>query len=257
MHQQMPGSQLGPALQLPSWTRAGRLGAFVVTETGDIFVIPVPSVNTLQNSFPLQNTLYRITNAEGNLEEFLKLPVSTIPSQSNPYGLVGLTYDCDSQILYAASVSGSTRVSEKGSIFALSSRSAQVVARLDDIDILGLVVAKTARGKELLLGSARDARVLRVSLDRAGAFVGRPTLAFTFDEADELRARKLKFQGGELFVFATEFYYNLVALSEFKQPTFRLRYEAALDTWDLVEVTSPDIIDFPIEGTRYIRGDTP
>ena len=78
------------ALQLPSWTSAGRLGPFVATERGDIFVAPVPNVNTLSNPPERQNWIYRVDTDTGELKPFVEIPVEIIPSQQNPYGILGL-----------------------------------------------------------------------------------------------------------------------------------------------------------------------
>lgn len=171
--------QPGRAFQHPSWTRAGDLGPFAVDRDGHIYVAPVPRINVAANPPAGANTIWRVDSATIEMTPFLTLPPAVEPTERNPFGLLGLAYDCETHSLYAASVAGSGPTSERGRLFQVDLATGTVVSQIDGIDGFGLLVAHTPDGKYLLLGSAREGIVLTVALDPAtGALMGDPILAF-------------------------------------------------------------------------------
>ena len=219
--------QMAPPLQLPSWRSGGRLGGFAVTERGDIFVVPVPNVNTLENPPERQNWLYRVRSADGELEVFAKLPVSSAPSQKNPYGLVGIVYDCELKLLYVTTVSGSIPAEQRGKVFVVDAATGAVKDELVGWDAIGVGVVPVGGMRWLYLGSARRAQILRVALMADGRFDhqrAQPEVVLDLDEFNVIRARKIRFLNNVLTVEGTEFYYNLVAQTEFEQPSLKFRW---------------------------------
>ncbi|MBX7143373.1 MAG: hypothetical protein K1X79_02895 [Oligoflexia bacterium] len=220
----------GEAIQLPSWTTVGRLGPFVTRENGDIIVGPVPNVNTLQNPPERQTYLYRIRSNDGQLEEFTRLPADKIPSQNNPYGVLGLAYDCKLKLVYATSVAGSTADKENGSVFAIRADDGKIISEVKGVDALGIGISHESTGAFAYIGSARSAQVLRIGLTPEGLFASQKAEAvLRFDPFDSLRARKIRFVAGRMVISTTEFYYNLVAQTEFEQPT--LTYIQTASGW--------------------------
>jgi hypothetical protein len=174
----------------------------------------------------------------------LDLPAVRPPSQTNPYGLMGLAYDCQTRSLYLSSVAGSSRDMEAGRLFRVDLRgpAPQVAAQLDGVDAIGLGVFAGAQGKRLYFGSARTSEVRSVALDEAGDFTGAPRVELTLAEHDprgDDKARRLTFDAaGTLRVDAMKFNFNLVATSEHRQNAYRYLYDRAKDAWVFQDMTS-------------------
>ena len=246
MQEQLADGQLGPALQLNTWQKFGKLGPFVVTEKGEVFIVPVPSVNTLYNPFAKQNTLLRIDPKTGELAEFFSIPVSVVPSQNNPYGLVGISYDCEKKILFLATVSGSTQKQERGKIISFDLSKQKILDQYEGVDALGLTILVGDGVRQLLYGSARSSGVFKLLLEEDGTFKkNKPEMVCALDRSDELRARKFKLMDSKtMLISSTEFFYNLVALSEFKQPQIEFQFKD--NAWQKGKITDSDIIEMPV-----------
>jgi hypothetical protein len=223
----------------PSWGNAGWAGPFVLTETGEIWLAPVPLVNTLHNPPEQQNRLWKVDAQSGELRPALDLPrLGTGNAHQNPYGLLGLGYDCDTRVLYASSVAGSTMQQEIGRLFALRSTDQQVVATLDSLDAFGVGVGTIVGEKRLYFGKARSGRVYSIGLRPDGGFVGSPRLELSLDDLGprgDDRARKIRFSpDGTMTVTGIEFYYNLTAPTEKQETIYQFRYQEARRQWVLV-----------------------
>ncbi len=226
-----PDGSRGPPLQLPSWTRAGRLGPFVGDAEGNLYVAPVPNVNTLENPPEQQNWIYKVRTSDGELELFAKIPVVHPPSQQNPYGLLGLAYDCTLKVLYASTISGSTADKELGKIVALDTRSGRIISELPGVDAIGIGVGEQDGKQYLYFGRARSSEIAKVPLLSDGRFAALPVEnVLRFDDFNVLRARKIRLKAHVMTISTTEFYYNLVAQTEFEQPTFL--YELGKGHWN-------------------------
>jgi hypothetical protein len=247
VQEKLANGELGPSVQLESWSKYGKLGPFVVTEDGTIFIVPVPSVNTLHNPYEAQNTVLAVNPRTGVLAPFFSLPVERNPSQKNPFGLVGMSYDCEKRILYLATVSGSDITTERGKIVAYDIIRKEIISEYTGIDALGVVVLSIAEQRALLFGSARSSEIKQLRLDSRGRFekdslktIGR------LDTTDELRARKFKVVSPQrLQISTTEFFYNLVALSEFKQPVMDFNVNSS-GLLEFMAVSDASIIEIPM-----------
>src|SRR5262249_40141377 len=102
--------------QHPSWSTAGYLGSHIQDKYGNIYVTPAPRVDLLHNPPELQDRVYRVDTRSGELKEYVELPSPQSPSQHNPFGAMGLAYDCQTDSLYVSSLAGSTRTTELGRI---------------------------------------------------------------------------------------------------------------------------------------------
>lgn len=223
----------GRIYQHPSWSEFGRLGPIVTVENGDVFVAPVPNVSVYENPFDRQNTVLRLSSETGVLEPFIDLPVEAKPSVENPFGVVGLTYSCANQVLYAATLSGSTQKERRGKIVAISLVTGKVLSELPQVDAIGMAVFHGGEAPELLYGSARESALYSVKLSDSGAFIGQPNLLFTFDRFGTQRARKVTISGsGELRIDGTEFYYSLLTAFEIEQEVYRYRFNRQAGVWE-------------------------
>jgi hypothetical protein len=81
-------------------------------------------INTEKNKPTEQNRIWKVDAISGNMAVAVELPAPPDdPRHQNPYGLLGLGYDCDNGVLYASSVAGSTLNSEIGVLYAICRKS--------------------------------------------------------------------------------------------------------------------------------------
>lgn len=219
--------------QHPSWRTAGNLSAFALDQRGDIYVIPAPRVNLLDNPPAQQNRLYRIDGNTGAMTLALEFPVAAPVDQRNPYAGLGLTYDCALDSLFLTSVAGSTPSVQRGEVFRVALHpSVKVASTLTGVDMFAVASVGKSNQVALLLGSARSADLMQINLDADGNFPAgaRPmpllSIAGRGPEGND-RARKIDVgTDGTLIVRGTRFAYNLAQPSSQEQAT---RYIFAFD----------------------------
>jgi hypothetical protein len=234
--------QGGPpkSYQHPSWSSAGYLGPNAIDKDGNIYIAPAPRVNLIDNPPAAQNTIHKVDTNTGEMTPFIALPAVRAPSLTNPYGVLGLAYDCDTNSLYATSVAGSSRQEEVGRIYRIDLNMGKVVAQLDDIDAIGLVVFNSPHGKRLYFGSARTQDVLSAPLDAQGNFAGAPRVDFSLEgigpEGND-KVRKITIErSNDMVLNGTKFNYNLAPPPAQQRPTeYRYRYDSVTDRWTLVD----------------------
>lgn len=237
-----PGARAGDppsnVYQHPTWDDAGYLGPLTADHNGNLYVAPTPRISVYDNPLDKANTIYRVDANTGALTEYLALPISRPPSAENPFGILGLAYDCDTHSLYVSSVSGSTRQQENGVIYRISIDTKQVVSQLPLTDAFGLAVFNGVSGKRLYFGSARLSEVRSVALSKSGDFAGVARQEFSmagWGAAGDEKARRLVIDVNNLMtVRAMPFEFTLIASSERPQSVYQLRYDATSDTWQFL-----------------------
>jgi len=226
--------------QHPSWASAGNLAAYVLDGNGNIYVAPAPFVSLDENSPEEQNNIYKVDTNTGVMSLFMKLPWANPPDTTNPYGVMGLTYDCNTHSLYASSVAGSTYDEELGRIFQIDLNAVTVVSQLDGVDAFGLGVYRGVSGKRLYFGSARNSSIRSVALDEQGGMDETQRLEFYLLQSpggQDERAKRIQFpEKDEMLVKGIEFNYTLRAASDFKEHDYTYRYDPATDAWEFVQV---------------------
>ncbi len=223
---------LGHSYQHPTWSEHGYLGPFTYDRAGNVYVAPMPRRSLLDNPPDERNTIYKVDTNSGVMAEFLTVPPRVPPSPQNPFGIMGLTYDCDSGSLYVSSVAGSTRHEELGQLLRIDLAGGEIADRLVDIDALGLAVHNGARGKRLYFGSARRSEVLSVGLTAHGDFDGPARVAFRTPGAIE-RATDVAFDAdGAMAVSAAPFEFTLVAAPT-QSSLYYYSYHPGSDAWIL------------------------
>jgi hypothetical protein len=250
MIQPAEGNSPEQIYQDPTWDDAGYLGHMTFDPVGTVYVFPAPRVSLIENPPEQQNTLYRVDTDSAALTPFLMLTAASPPSAANPFGLMGTTYDCDTNSLYAATVAGSTAGAELGKIVRIDLTTAAIVAELQGIDPFGLTICNEPLseadtvgadtvgadtvGKRLYFGAARVAEVYSIVLNSAGDFVGQPTLEFALPDPSLKPWRLVWDTNGDLIVRAMPFDYNLIATSERVEVPFRFRRDDA-GLWHFVQ----------------------
>lgn len=221
--------------QHPSWTKGGWLAPIQIDNIGNIFLGPAPFVNVLNNSTYQQNTLYKVDATTGVMDIFLQLPSSDSPSVNNPYGILGLAFLCEPNVLYASSVAGSTRAKESGTIFAIDPVEKKIIDKIEGIDAFGMGVSFIEGKRKLYFGSARTSDVYGVVLDKEGKFSGKPEKVFSLQNLGERgddKVRKIRSDNyGNLIVSCIEFSYNLRASTEKKEAVYEFLYSDETKKW--------------------------
>lgn len=230
----------GSLYQHPTWDDAGFLGPFITDRRGDIYVAPAPLVSVVENPPELQNRIYRVDSNNQEMALFLDLPWSQPPSGGNPFGVVGLAYDCETESLYATSLAGSTASQQLGRIFRIDLKTGQVTSQLDGIDAMGVSAFNGAEGKRLYYGLARSPEVYSVALDAQGNFVGEPRLEYSFagDTVGGRRtARRIRFSGADTMRLSLmDFNYSLQVASARQEDVVTLGYDADSDSWNFLKI---------------------
>lgn len=223
--------------QHPSWDDAGYLGHVVLTRNGDVYAFPAPYVSLIDNPPEIQNIIYRIDSTTQEMTRAITLTAATSPSEQNPFGLMGLAYDCDSESLYAASVAGSTRSAEVGKIVRIDLPTQQVVFEYQNIDAFGLGLYIGPTGKRLYYGATRAAEVYSIAVAEQGDLTGEPQLELAIPDAN-FKARRIIFdRDGTMQLRTRPFDYNLIATSERPEKAYRFQYDATSKMWR--EVPTP------------------
>jgi hypothetical protein len=221
--------------QHPSWITAGYMGPILLDPNGNCFVGPVPVINLIDNPIAKQNILFKVDGQTGIMEKYLELPVKDSLGVTNPYGILGLAYLCESNTMYVSSVQGSTRNKENGVIYAVNDKG-KIIDKIENVDAFGIGVAFVNDGRYLYYGSARTPDIYQVSLTAEGKFSGKPSLIATLSNLGERgddKARKIRFdKTGKMEVFALEFNYNLTAPTEKQEAKFIFSWNEEDKKWE-------------------------
>ncbi len=225
--------------QHPTWISAGNLGQFVVDGAGNTYVVPAVEISVSPEILALQSTLFKVDTNTSEMATFITLPVAAKTTE-NPFGLMGLAYDCDTNSVYATSVAGSTSADEVGRIYRIDANTAQVAGQLDNVDAMGIGVFNGAFGKRLYFGKARTPEVYSVALTDAGTFTGEPRFEFALSEVPNGQgdqARRIQINDKrEMTIRAWPFDFNLRAASETPKRAYKFKYNEANDQWDFMSV---------------------
>jgi hypothetical protein len=202
--------------QHPSWLLAGNMGAIAITENGSVYATPTPKINLLGNRPDEQNILWRVNPTTQVMEKVANLPAARPLSIQNPYGLMGLVYDCDTRFLYATSLAGSDKTHEAGRIFVLKTdnKTVAILDTLPNIDAMGIGILKIGNEKRLFYGKTRSSEVFSIAISvENGKLVGEPRRELSLEglgaRGDD-RAKKIRFNDkNEMTIKGISFFYNL------------------------------------------------
>lgn len=229
--------------QHESWSKAGYLSALIFDPEGNIYVIPTPTVNTLYNDPKRQNIIFKVDSKTAVMDSFMSLPMSCLPNEFNPFGLLGLSYDCEDDFMYASTVMGSDHKNERGRIYSIAIKRnspPEIVDSLVAVDAIGIGVARVNKVKKLFWGSARNSEIYSVELDSLNHFVGKPRVEVSLENygvRGDDKARKIKFtQNNQMVVKGAEFYYTLIAPVEKQESSYVFQYDPNYKRWILVAI---------------------
>lgn len=221
--------------QHPSWDDAGYLGHVVLDRAGNIYAFPAPYVSLIDNPPALQNIIYRIDSATAEMTRFYTLTAPALPAGENPFGIMGLAYDCDTESLYASSVAGSTRAETLGQIVRLDLATHEVRFQYEGVDAFGVGLYIGPTGKRLYYGLARTPEIYSIGVDDAGDLLDDIRLEITLPDPT-LKARRLIFAAdGSLQVRSRPFDFNLIVTSDRPEVLFTYQFDDVTQQWQLVQ----------------------
>ena len=228
--------------QHETWDDAGKVGAFAIDWLGNLFVAPAAVISQELNPVEEQNKVYRADTRTAEMAVFLDLPWPLPPAGSNPYGVLGLAYDCETGSLYVASVAGSTAQEEVGVIYQVNADTGEILSQLDNTDAIGVGVFNSGTGKRLYYGAGRVPEVYSVALDDRGRVTGEPRLEFSLAAqpgGSDVKAQRLQFTvENSLVVKAIEFNYSLQPTNRIEKNVYTFLYQPETDTWLFQEITT-------------------
>ncbi len=225
--------------QHPSWTQNGWLGPMAIDANGNIYIAPVPVINVLDNPAEKQNNIYKVNTQTGEMSLFFQLPMETKPHELNPYGILGLVYDCEKDIILASTVAGSDREKVRGRIYSIQTKGTpSVIATLTETDAIGIGVNYLNGEKRVYYGEARTSDIYSVGMNPEGKFQEKPriecSLADLGPRGDD-KARKIRFnQEGDMVVMGVEFNFNLIAPTEKQETPYTFHYDIFTRKWGYI-----------------------
>lgn len=232
--------------QHPSWKITGHVGSTVRDSQGNVYIVPVPTIGLDTNPLARRNIVYRIDGNTGLLNTFVELPVTKQESQSNPFGTLGLAYDCETNSLYVSSVADSSHDSVNGVIYQINVATQEIVDKLVGIDALGVGVFNAATQKRLYYGDARSSSLFSVPLTSTGNF--NHTEAKRYEQSllalrngDSTQIRKISFTTDRAGTHAmtlseTEFSYRLNAETGLRYKNYYFEWSAEEQKWQFMSV---------------------
>lgn len=238
-------------LQDDTWDDAGNLGPYVLDGQGNLWTAPVPLTSLELNPPDQQNKIYRVDTNTAKMAEFVELAPARPPSEFNPFGIVGLAHDCETNSLYATSLMGSTPDEQVGRIFRidLDENTANLV--LEDADVMGVGVAHGPDGKRLYYGLARSGEVRSLPLDASGDVAGESrsefSLATLSGSATNDRPQRISVDAdGNLEIKAVEFNYSLRISGQTVPTIYVVHLNGETGQWELVSAQKqPDLLPSP------------
>jgi len=232
------GSQEKPSLryyQHSSWKNAGWLSPIQLDETGNVYTAPAPFINVLDNPLQKQNTIYKVDGVTGEMREFFQIPLPDSLNSNNPYGVLGLLYFCEGNILYASTIAGSDRHVIRGGIYAIDIKKKKIVDHLSQVDAIGMGISYVNGERRLYFGTGRSSEIFSVRINAAGKFAGKPEPEFTLEglgpRGDDKVRRIRSDENGNLLVYGIEFNYNLIAPREKPEALYEFWYNNEGKKW--------------------------
>nr|CAA6830136.1 MAG: Unknown protein [uncultured Thiotrichaceae bacterium] len=236
----------GRSWQHPSWDDAGHVGAMARDRQGNVYLTPAPEVSLTENPPELQNRIYKVDYKSAEMQLWMTLPGE--PSLSNPFGAMGMFYDCDTDSLYVSSVAESSPREVKGVIYRINPGTKEIVSQLDAVDAIGVGVFNTSDHKRLYFGSARSSDVYSAALDVNGDFTTDVKHEFALaglPGGDTTNVRKFEFlpKRGEENVYLMrlkelEFGFRLTTENNPGKQMYIFRYDGIKNTWQFIQTVA-------------------
>lgn len=221
--------------QHPSWKQAGWLSPIQLDNAGNVYTSPAPFINVLDNPAERQNTIYKVDAATGEMSRYLQIPLPDSLNINNPFGVLGLIYYCEGNILYASTIAGSDRYVIRGGIYAIDVKTKKIIDRLPAVDAIGMGISYVTGERRLFYGTGRNSDIFSIQISANGKFIGKPQLAFSLaglgPRGDDKVRRIRSDANGNLLVYGIEFNYNLIPPREKPESLYEFVYYPDQKQW--------------------------
>lgn len=215
----------------PTYDNFGNFGVIVYDQFGNTYVNSVPFIDLLENKPSKRNTIYKVDTNSGQLAEWASLPLEHQDTDGQqPYGIVGMFYDCQRSEMVVSSLTGTTEQEQKGSLWRINILSGEATKLGEGEDYLGVAIGTGLNSKDryLLAGSTVNP-VVEVSRYADGKLEGEFGSLLTYHpEGLFVDARVKKFRqteaGTELNLALTPFDYSLRATAENREERLLFKF---------------------------------
>ncbi len=221
----------------PTWKLGGALGSFVIAPSGHVFVCPTPYINNFYNPPCEQNKLYRIHSSSGQMESVFQFYGDSI---FTVFGLMGISYDCESDNLFVSSIKGSSKDQVKGKIYSLHCTRNDEYILIDSIggiDALGLSLARIDGKKKLFFGDLRGDAVSSIEISKDGHFLSTPKPEIKLNDDRFMvnyEAKKIKFnQDNTVKISLVPFDFNFIIPGTEQESFVEYQYNKLSKKWIL------------------------
>ena len=207
------GKDFRKFLHSPKWERFGYFGTYTLDIDGNIYLVPMPFVSIEKDTFEYQKNLYILDSSSAKLDIFMSFD-DVNASNSNPYGLSAIAYDCKSDRFYISAIDSSTYDRANGRIYVVDRKSKKVIDKIDGFDALALTIVEDEKGaRYLLAGSARDDALYSYEITQDGLSQDRVKLLNVPTATQHIR--KIRVKSKDILELETiEFSYSLIASSD-------------------------------------------
>ncbi len=236
----LPNANAQPKIyQHPSWKIGGWLSPIQIDNMGNVFTAPAPFINVYNNPAQNSNTIYKVNNTSGVMEEFMRLPITDSLSYRNPYGILSIAFNCKKNILYVSSVAGSTPQKENGCLYAIDIASKKIIDKISGKDFFGIQLVVANDQLQLLAGSTRNSNIYQLKIKKDGSFTGSPSIAASIEglgaRGDD-KVKKIIFKSdGNIQIKGLEFNYNLIAPTEKQESNYGFYFDTETKKWQYKE----------------------
>ena len=227
------GPNFNKVLHKKEWEAFDALGTYTIDRYGNIYLTPNPFISIKPTTFNLQKAIYKLDSQSGKLTRWLVID-DVKPNATNPYGLISIVYDCDSNNLFTSSIDQSNYKEQKGRIYKINPKTKEVQRLVKGFDALTINILHSKSGKFLIAGSARDNGVYAFAFNKDKL---EPKAIKLFELPNpNLRVRKIKVLGkNQLKLEAIKFNYSLIAETNKKQRVeYIATYNPKNSTWQIV-----------------------
>ncbi|CAA6803403.1 MAG: Unknown protein [uncultured Sulfurovum sp.] len=223
------GQGLSQALHLKTWEKFDHFSTYALDPKGTMYLTPMPYISIKEQTFEFQKNIYKLDTNSGNLSVWMTLDEVKAGS-NNPYGVIALVYDCTDDTLWVSAIDKTDYRTNRGVIYHIDIKSKKILQRVKGVDALSLALIKSAKGKQLLFGGARENFLY--SLDTKTLKVSK---LFELPNVHE-HIRKIKVRSENVLELQTiPFSYSLIAQTSQGEDRkyYQLKWDGSSVSWEL------------------------
>ncbi len=224
-----------------SWKKYGYLSSITFDNKGNIYVIPTPFISLLQNKPWQMNKILKVNSDNGKMNVWMSFTADSAQPINNPYGMLGLTYNCNDSSIWSSTVYGSSRHQEAGIIYHIDMQSKKIIDTLLNVDALALAINEDEnQAQRLYYSSPRNGKILSYIVDKRGLIIRTSKRVEVSLENLGLRGddkgRKIRFINNSMIITGKTFNYNLEATSDKIESTYTFQWGRATNRWILQSI---------------------